>query len=631
MKSNRKPQIILLSILALSALFPILAMPPTRALATSWCNEFQFSGLGDGVTQGFTEASSFTVPHYAYFHNEGVEPGFQPFPSDASVYWQLQMYNNMSSGSTTVTSTAFTITSDVTGQLSFDVLTGTYPTAGSDGLSTPTEAFTAGVSHTVTYTDVYTMTGFRPIITTFPYTDDGYHFVLTHMTIQGTGTDPFPSNDCIPPTPTPTPTFTPTPIGPGTPIAALPGDQGCALLGPDNAAFNNLPGNWALDGPTGNPTSTTTGLALTQGSASLSLQLSRIHKYQIDLKYHLADSLSGDIIQVQLGKTSPITVPVAASADPQTYSIAASQYEPTALAEPNDPYTLKVSEALFPSGNRSLVVDWICVTDATPVPIVGGNSAEVCKACIYHSTGDIIQDALGALQWLWCGISQLWSCVIKVLIANIWGTILTILGSIGQVMVWAGIVVGKFIAWAITSLLTLWHWLGGLLAVMVGVANNSINGAINGFGLPHLVNAILAFLGGVPQFVLDGITFLGSLLSGIINLLSTLLAGIGTVFNIAIYWIGQWFNGVLTALSAIPILFSSLAASFNASAYSVPFYAPACTAPNTLLYFPCLGTYVLDNTVFDGPIYYVLILYVGFVAINTLLWAITQIREALSK
>lgn len=437
---------------------------------------------------------------------------------------------------------------------------------------------------------------------------------VKRVVISGTSGSPF--------------TATPT-LGPGPTSSAGGGgsfEGQCLLLGDDSSLFMTLPGAWTLDPSTLTHGTGGTGLKLEIGQASIVLNLNKYHKYQIALRFHVEDSGSGDIFSFKLGSTAATTVSVEASADEQTFVTASGgqNFEPDDPAS-SDIYTFTLKELLHVEDNGTLVIDLACIEDRTPdvqlVPQAGEDSPPgVCQSCDYTPTGNLLNDLMAIFAWLWCGLSQLFDCVLKPLLLGLWRAIIDILRWLNFVRMWAGLIWTNLGAWLGNAWTQFLYWLIGAMNNVQTAFKNIVFAFFDSPLGAFLINAIAAILNNP----------LSAIIANTAHTVETVAGSVGNIIQIGAYYLGLIFNAVVTILGAIPEIFIALVNGYNAAPTAVPVWAPTCSSANTFLYYPCLGSYILDNTLLDGPAYLMFILLLGLVAVNTILWTVRQLQKALA-
>lgn len=412
--------------------------------------------------------------------------------------------------------------------------------------------------------------------------------------------------------------------------SGTPGDQpvlsalgSCPFMQNVNAMFSDGH-SWTFNDGAATPDGQDHGLYLPPGSsATLGLIMSKYKPYSVIIKTSFQDFDEDDdteVLNFKLGKTF-LFFPLLGE-ETTTFEIAEANYEPDLTQGSLDYYYLTLSnDEEAPEGTK-LIVDYICIDD--PSSNVGSgageNSLTTCRVCEYEATGNIINDILQALQWLWCAIGQLWDCTIKQLFVGIWKAIIKIVESIAFARNWLGVFFDNGGNWLGAVVAQGSSFFAGFITNLIQSGFNALATLFNALGLGHVVNTILHFLANIPQALANLVSSLPGAFQFVIDL-----------WNLFTYWIGRLFETVMYAVGTIPIIIQSIFDGFNAAGNSVPVYAPVCNSSNHILFGPCLGLYVLDYTIFDGPIFYVFIVVLGFVSVNTLLWALQYIREGLSK
>lgn len=431
--------------------------------------------------------------------------------------------------------------------------------------------------------------------------------------------------DCGSFTPTPSPSPTPT-SPPSAGGSAFLGQ--CPLLGDTNALFANLPGTWTINPTTvTNPIGSTLGLKWSSlGTAQQVLHLSRYHQFSIQVRFHLNDTASSiDHFSATLGGSTSVPIPVTlGSSAEQSFSSSAANYIPDPDTPPeSDQFTFTLSYGV--GSNVDWVLDFACVQDVTPgavvVPSGGTNNAGICQDCQYHATGNLINDLLAIFAWLWCGLSQLFDCVLKSMLLGIWQVILNGLQIIGFVRIWLGTIIGNLIFWLNANWGVIVAWARGALVNIIQVLFNVGIFLLNLFPVVGFINLILSFFG----------TPLGALIANTAHTAGAVVATGGDIIQIGATYIGQIVTAIISLLGVIPTVIAAIINGFNNPSTSIPVYAPACSSANTFLFYPCLGSYILDNTLLDGPVYLMFLMMLGLVAINVLLWAVRAVQEALGK
>jgi len=417
---------------------------------------------------------------------------------------------------------------------------------------------------------------------------------------------------------TPTPTFTPTPLSlPGLPAAA--NYDSCPLMGDSNANLSDT-SRWNLvlgatqATPNGIDFGTNTGSSPGQtGYAYQMMTLSRYTKYVVTLKYKQTTDASDQSFLFRLGLTEPLTITLASGTDEQTTTFDAANYEPSQLGAA-DQYLLTVESWEIDPGN-DIIVTYVCISDesnktSNSLGATGADAtalSSLCKSCTYDpgtisGLGDIINNIVKLLQWLWCGFSQIWDCSVRPFFATLLAIIGVIISAIAFIRQWAAIILANGNEWIGAVIPVLWHFISGFIINLIQAVLNAAATLARSLGLDGLFNFIVSLLGNASN-----------------------------IFTLIADWVRLAIQQILNVLSAIPTLFNALISGYNQSATSTGATAPVCNDTSSMLYGPCLGLYVLDNTIFAGPMFYAIPVALGLVAFNTILWAMQEIRGALTK
>jgi hypothetical protein len=265
--------------------------------------------------------------------------------------------------------------------------------------------------------------------------------------------------------------------------------------------------------------------------------------------------------------------------------------------------------------SKSVIIDSLCITSGdgdpvpgyTPRPISG-----VCKVCIYAPVGDLVVDTPNLFGWFWCSLRQLWDCQAKTILYGIWTALVNILTLLGFLRLWLAGTFTSFSVWSNNNLLIFARWLNGVITNAVAGLGAKPTSSTN------LWDALIAVVNAFRDVILR-------LLDDIMTLV---MAVVGVVIN-AISFTAMILLSVLTSvLGIVPQILSAIVTAFNTTAATLPPGAPTCSDPTSLTYYPCLGFYILDNTIFSGPIQWLIPLGMGALAFERLIWALEQISEA---
>jgi hypothetical protein len=462
----------------------------------------------------------------------------------------------------------------------------------------------------------------------------GGSLVIEQITI--TGTLPFAT---FTPSPSPTPTPTATPGA----LPSIPTAPRCDLIRQDIATFENLFA-WQIlpeSAGAGHPSGQPKGLTMPSGvTADLELNLDTAAQYVIRLEFHRTTASTGGTFELRLGTEPAFKVDIdPGDSGTQVFEVPAGNYTPNPgnyNMEGSALYKLILTAPTW-SPNPGLIIDFVCISvntegggpgsgggtgDAGGGGLFGGGIQQTaCEECTYNPVGDLFQDIPRLIEWLWCGLSQLFDCVLRNVLYGLWQTIVRIIQIIAFLRLWAGLILERAIAWVLGNLGVLAAWLGGHIINLLTAIGAPILNVASGF-----INGVLSLLAGLWGFFQQVLV----VLSAIATFLTSAVGLVGNGFQFVVSIVEQIWHFISQVVGIVPILIGSLIAGLNASAASIPSWAPACNNPSSLLYYPCLGMYVLDNTIFLGPVYYLVPIAIALVAWQVIGWAIKQFREALT-
>lgn len=381
----------------------------------------------------------------------------------------------------------------------------------------------------------------------------------------------------------------------------------CVLLG-QSATFR---AGWTYSGGAGNPEGTTYGLSLPpSGEARFPLILTPSRRYSIIMKWHTTDPTAGETFRVSLGDHAGFSIPMPNDTASHEYTLPAANYPPDA----GSGYTLRLWKD---SGETDpgLIVDYVCVARANDSWTYGGGGGSElpsCDACVYEPLGDLGSDLPAVIEWLFCSLRRLIECELMVAIRGIWATVNEQLIFLSSFRLYIDEVLFYWGQSTATNTQILGQYLGGHVSnIGQGVARSMQAG-----GLAETQNQIAAGVGNIAP------------------VMHNMSSGVGTRGNI-----GGALNDPLRAISEalgtlitmVPEFIDSMVSGFNAEAVEAPSGAISCADTEQILYYPCLGLYVVDNTIFQGPAAYLIPVLMGVFAWDALTWAIAKFKEAFSK
>jgi hypothetical protein len=473
--------------------------------------------------------------------------------------------------------------------------------------------------------------------------DANTYFTLTNQSYYGTveygptlHIDGYCGSGTPTPSPSPTPTSTPTAIVTVGPLD-LPADSGnCPLLGDDAAYFRNLPGRWNLAGSASNPSGSSSGLLLGEGSAGLNLTLNAYKQYKLTVGYHIAGS-SGTATPSPTGTPAPTGTPIPGTTSSLFVKLGSDPPLPLPLTgvdsggivktftdtyNPNDTSGAYTLTLLSTADTPGLTIDSICVAPLASTISAGGSSSGTsggtagygngangtCTACTYNPTGDLTHDVPALFNWLLCILSQLWQCGLSPSMGGVLQFAVDSIKGVLNMGTWAGSTAGGGVNWLL-SLAT--------SAIRYG-AGTATNGATT------ITNAISKASAASTSTSTTVTNYSVSIQSA-----SDFFTFISNLITVAIQALGQVLDFMLSIVRIMPLLFNSLIAGFNQSANTAVInWMPACNVG--VAHYMCLGVYVMDNTIFEGPAFYIVLCLEAVIAIKAVVWAIQAFRKGMS-
>lgn len=394
----------------------------------------------------------------------------------------------------------------------------------------------------------------------------------------------------ITPTPTATgtlaPTATPTQLPAPTMPGALPA-RVCSLLGDANA--NGKSGHtWQLTGGAAiPPISRAQGIYFNNftGQARLPMRLNRNDKYRLEITYlSTQTSLQGQF-SLKLGGGEPLPINILATSATQSKIFPAANFTP----DPDGLYNLLIDYAP-PNGYPTFIVTFVCVTKVTSLA-PGDTTPEPYKVCETCSKPDDFLDLGGWFRWLGCLLRQVWECVIVPILSGIWKWLGGVLGYLIAGFFWLASVFSNGARQVLAYFFIVLYYVNQFLT---NLAQSIINGAAQAV---NSEGSIIGFVRGFYEWGAGLLTFVASILTNALSLIPRI---VGIIYIIA--------SGVLQGIN-------------NPNGYSV------VIADNSLLNFLSLSFYVLDSTIFEGPVWYLVPMVMAFVSWTVLLWAKRQLLK----
>jgi hypothetical protein len=258
----------------------------------------------------------------------------------------------------------------------------------------------------------------------------------------------------------------------------------------------------------------------------------------------------------------------------------------------------------------------VCITteDGTPPPGYQPPPpfSPYCKVCTYVATGDLGTDIQNLVYWLACFINQLWHCQVKTILYGIWQASVNLLSAFAFFRLWLSLTIQGSTTWTNGNLLVFARYLNGQFLNLISALN------------------LVGFSGG------ESSTNIWDALVALFNTLITLIYALRDLIALAFELVGLFVTVILTLLLSIltsliqfiPNLIFAIFTAINSPAAALPPGALQCSDPGHPLFYPCLGLWVLDHTVFTGPFQYLVPIALALLGFEILLWSINRIRSA---
>lgn len=426
---------------------------------------------------------------------------------------------------------------------------------------------------------------------------------INHTTPVGTST-PGPTNTA---TNTPTPWATYPAVSFPYPVCTTFTQQETFLRG----------GRWVLN----NADQEIDGVMLHPGGGvSITAPINPALQYKLHMKWTNQDEAEDQLFNVLIG-AAPLDLPIP---DNETDRLFAETRLGN-LVPFGDSYPLIIGSP--PTNTIDILLEYACLIPESqaaivPPPAEVDPNGETCFECdnrltIYIGNWDTgVPDPIAIVGWLWCNLRRVLECWLLFILRRIFefvaaGVVTVIgLGKFFFDVVGGGAAFLSSLAlggadWAASAFRNLTAQIGtGIIESGVGDVANHISRAVN-----DLPTALFNLFGGAlsdAYNIVNNGRDLGSIIIGLI---------------------GVVIRAVADFIGLFPLVVQSLIDGFNAA--SLPLnYTPACSNPNDFFYAPCLGLYILDNTIFSGPAFYLIPILMGLFAFHTFIWIITKVQNA---
>lgn len=296
-------------------------------------------------------------------------------------------------------------------------------------------------------------------------------------------------------------------------------------------------------------------------------------------------------------------------------------------------YTITLTANTTGAAGQKLQIDQVCIETDDGVNPPGYFMRPLitveCKVCAYAPVGDPAVDIPELVQWLECAIAQIWHCQAKQILLGIWLAVNQILMFLGMLRLWLAAMFSTAVAWINADILIIMRYFNGLFRNLLTGIQNAITYGPSGVtyvtqsGGSNFWDFLLSIVNGITGALNNFKEIMMSLLDKVYSLLMAVLGFVQTIITLILSLVG---SGVTTLITMASNIITALISGFNAGAVTLGDGALTCNEPGSMLYYPCLGFYVLDNTIFSGPVGYMVPLIIGAVSIDLLMWGLNRIK-----
>lgn len=440
------------------------------------------------------------------------------------------------------------------------------------------------------------------------YQRGGENYTVRYWEINHT--TPVPTNTpVLTPTATATATFTPTP-GYNPPIAAP------ACLGITNGpSFRR---GWT---PAGGATIEFGELNLVPGSSATSripIEASKQYDLRVYYTHHGGDG--DDLMRFNVGASSfilPLQDGYGSFDELFTQNnVTIATNELTGLLNFTD-FSFEYPPGMLDAG---LTVQWWCIAEVgslvPPAGAIADTYYESCFECLYEPISypnpiEAINNIGNYIGWLWCSLRRFLECQLWIILGQLLQGVLDLLNFIKGAFEWLWETVTGAIEW-VASLI------GQVLEWIFATGANIIQ------GIGNLISGLWDFLSAF--FTTIGL-FIKALFEAVVTAIKIVIAIIDAVIRAVVGGVVAFINWAAEIFGLGQVVVDGINDGFNRDVGDTISGSLACDNPSGLLYPVCLGFYVLDNTIFDGPGYWVFIVFIGVFSLDTLLWAVEKLRH----
>lgn len=300
------------------------------------------------------------------------------------------------------------------------------------------------------------------------------------------------------------------------------------------------------------------------------------------------------------------------------------QSSPFNISSPASAADFEISSA------ADVEVDYVClIPDSQPTapPVVDYPDVRDCNSCPIRLTGESPHDIVETLQWHDCRARQLYYCDFRKLMVDTKNGVLKTVEGIGMLGRWLAASGTKQLTWFRSAF---WY-LGGLLNnVALGIQDSiAWSGGANTVIVSDTPLGLLDVLGmlitGLRDVLVTTMESLVELTAMILGFLAPIVTTMLEIITSAVSVLVQFIQSILDQVGIVHYMIASIIDGANNATPATIEGAPDCAASPEGL---CWGFYILDNTIFSGPVADLLPILAGAATLNLLVWVLGKFKDA---
>jgi hypothetical protein len=282
------------------------------------------------------------------------------------------------------------------------------------------------------------------------------------------------------------------------------------------------------------------------------------------------------------------------------------------------------------NSGESAQVDYICLVPAnqpTAPAVPDYPDVRDCNSCPLTLLGESPYDIVETLQWQECRARQIYYCDMRIILVDTRDGVLETVRGMGMLGRWLSASSVKQLTWFRSAF---WY-LGGLLNNVALSIQDSIawSSGANTVIISDTPMSIFDLLGllitGLRDVLVTTLESLVDLVSMLLGFLTPIVGTLLDVITSAVSMFTTFIESILDQIGIVHTLIASIIDGANNATPAAIEGAPSCTeTPEGI----CWGFYVLDNTIFSGPVADLLPILAGAATLNLLVWVLGKFRDA---